>query len=111
MNPPLVPTNLLELDAFCRRTGLHPELVRRFVALGLIDPADQGDGELWFSVAQVRRTVRTQRLRNELSLNYNALGLVLDLLDRIEQLERGSRSVHPIVTRSTVSQAKPPQEN
>jgi hypothetical protein len=34
---------------------------------------------------------RVQRLRAGLSLNYAAIGLVLDLLDRIDELEEASR--------------------
>ncbi|MEA2484637.1 MAG: chaperone modulatory protein CbpM, partial [Thermoleophilaceae bacterium] len=33
-----------------------------------------------------------QRLRTGLGLNYAAIGLVLDLLDRIDELETNSRS-------------------
>ncbi|HEY8556739.1 MAG TPA: chaperone modulator CbpM, partial [Actinomycetes bacterium] len=35
---------------------------------------------------------RIQRLRTGLSLNYAAIGLVLDLLDRIDVLERDLRA-------------------
>jgi hypothetical protein len=35
---------------------------------------------------------RVQRLHFGLSLNYAAIGLVLDLLDRIDELERRERS-------------------
>jgi hypothetical protein len=35
---------------------------------------------------------RVQRLRTGLGLNYAAIGLVLDLLDRIDELEMKSRS-------------------
>jgi len=47
-----------------------------------------------FSAAQVGRVDRMVRLRSDLGLNYNALGLVLDLLERVEQLEATARS-HP----------------
>jgi chaperone modulatory protein CbpM len=35
---------------------------------------------------------RIRRLRADLSLNYAALGLVMDLLDRIRQLENATAS-------------------
>jgi hypothetical protein len=38
---------------------------------------------------------RVQRLRSELSLNYAAIGLVMDLLDRIHVLEAQVRSRQP----------------
>jgi chaperone modulatory protein CbpM len=77
----------LTLEQFARRSGLHPELVRRFVALGLLPAVRDGDGALWFSPSQVASVARLQRLRATLPLNYAALGLVVDLLDRITELE------------------------
>jgi hypothetical protein len=46
---------------------------------------------LWFTAAQLTAADRVQRLRAGLSLNYAALGLVCDLLDRIAVLEAASR--------------------
>jgi chaperone modulatory protein CbpM len=77
----------LSLDEFSRASGLHPELVMRFVNLGLLDATTDARGQLRFATGQLRRADRIQRLRRDLSLNYAALGLVLDLLDRIDHLE------------------------
>ena len=82
---------LLDQEEFARRCGLHPELVRRFWALGLIPAARHPDGSLWFSPAQVPVVARLQRLHAVLPLNYAALGLVCDLLDRITDLETALR--------------------
>ena len=79
------------LDTYARLTGVHPELIRRLVALGLLETTRDAGGDLWFDPSQVRAMARIQRLHNGLSLNYCALGLVIDLLDRIEQLERMQR--------------------
>jgi hypothetical protein len=81
----------LDLDDFARRTRLHPELVRRFVALGLIDATRDARGSLWFAPDQVQQVARLQRLRAGFALNYAALGLVADLLDRIARLEARQR--------------------
>jgi hypothetical protein len=43
-------------------------------------------------VAQLARAARIVRLRAGLGLNYAAVGVVLDLLDRIEELETALRS-------------------
>jgi hypothetical protein len=85
--PLAVARGLLGQEEFARRCGLHPELVRRFVALGLLPAVRDAHGALWFSVAQVAAVARLQRLRATLPLNYAALGLVVDLLDRITDLE------------------------
>jgi chaperone modulatory protein CbpM len=78
---------LMGHEEFARRSGLHPELVRRFVALGLIPAVRDADGALWFSPSQIAAVARLLRLRAALPLNYAALGLVVDLLDRITELE------------------------
>ena len=78
---------LLDVEEFARRCGLHPELVRRFWALGLIPATRHVDGSLWFSPAQVPAVARLERLHAALPLNYAALGLGCDLLDRITELE------------------------
>ncbi len=77
---------------FSARCGLHPDLILRFVSLGLIEPVEGRGRDLWFSPAQVGRVERMERLRSDFSLNYAALGLVLDLLDRIDDLERNPRN-------------------
>lgn len=87
----LVPVQLLDLDAVARRSGLHPELVRRFVALGLVEADRDASGELWFDQTAPARIARIQRLRAGLCLNYASIGLVVDLLDRISLLEAALR--------------------
>ena len=98
---------LLDVEEFARRCGLHPELVRRFWALGLIPATRHVDGSLWFSPAQVPAVARLQRLHAALPLNYAALGLVCDLLDRITDLETalGVRGrAEPVRPRSAIQQ-------
>jgi hypothetical protein len=94
--------NLLDLPSFAAAAGLHPEFVVRLVNLGLIEaspgPAPgPGQGaatdELWFSPAQLAVAARIQRLRSGLALNYAALGVVIDLLDRVTELEGALRKL------------------
>jgi len=78
---------LLDLESLARTAGLHPQHVRRLVALGLLQPASTAGGELRFPPSEVLALARIQRLRAGLGVNYAALGLVLDLLDRVAALE------------------------
>lgn len=82
----------LDLRSFSRVAGLHPELVARLVALGLLEPTRDATGRLWFSLGQVAAAARIQRLRAGFGLNYAAVGLVVDLLDRVDRLEAALRS-------------------
>jgi hypothetical protein len=88
---PMMRPSRLSLDRFAREAGLHPQLVEKFVALGLLDAERDATGALWFRPAALVTVARVQRLRAGLSLNYAAIGLVLDLLDRIDELEAASR--------------------
>lgn len=92
MSYPLQRPLRLSLDSFAHRAGLHPELVRRWVALGLLEPVRDSAGGVWLTPDQLRTVGRIQRLRAGLPVNYAALGLVMDLLDRIDVLERALRS-------------------
>lgn len=76
-----------DLDSFARATGVHPELVRRFVALGLVEASRDASGALWFSPTELAVVARIRRLHAGLPLNYAAIGIVADLLDRIAELE------------------------
>jgi chaperone modulatory protein CbpM len=87
----------LSLDSYARLTGVHPDLVRRLTALGLLEMTRDAYGDLWFEQSQIAAMARIQRLHRELNLNYASLGLIIDLLDRIAQLERSER--HPAARR------------
>ena len=77
----------LDLDCYADAVGLHPEVVERLVTLGLLEAVSENAGGLWFAPSEVARCFRLQRLRANLTLNYAALGVVVDLLDRIAGLE------------------------
>ena len=88
---PLARPYRLSLDSYARITGVHPELIRRLVTLGLLDITLDAEGNLWFDPSQVREMATVQRLHLRLNLTYSSLGLVMDLLDRISDLERSQR--------------------
>jgi len=87
----LVPVPRLSLETVARRAGVHPDLVRRFVALGLVDAERDSAGQLVFDPVAPAVIARVQRLRSGLCLNYASIGLVLDLLDHISLLEAALR--------------------
>ena len=82
----------LSLEEFARLSGLHPDLIRRLVALGLIQAYRDPASQLWFSRGELAAVARVQRLRAGFALNYAAIGLVTDLLDRIAVLEAALRA-------------------
>ena len=74
------PPRTLEIEALAEEAGLHPDLVLRFVRLGLLDPAP-------FPRDAAARLARAARLRRDLGLNYAGAILACELLARIDALE------------------------
>ena len=85
-----VPARALTVAQFATAAGLDPHEVARLVALGLLDTVPGPAGAL-LPATQVARAGRIARLRAGLGLNYTAVGVVLDLLERIEELEAALR--------------------
>lgn len=79
----------LRIGELAVRCGTHPGLVHRFVRLGLVDPVDmRGEPEQWlFERDAVSLIAKIIRLRNDLGINYSGIGVVIELLERIHQLE------------------------
>jgi hypothetical protein len=85
---PQVPSReTLTLDELSRLVDLHPEMVLRLVDLGLVDP-EMGEPEWRFLNTAVPRIWKIQRLHRDLGINWAGIGVVLDLLERIDDLER-----------------------
>ena len=78
---------LVELEVLAHEAGLHPDLVRRLIALGLLDAADQPAGAPLFRRDAAARLARAARLRRDLGLNYAGAILACELLERIDELE------------------------
>ena len=73
---------------------VHPELIDRFVCLGLIDPVGRDSrNERIFHVDVIPVVRKIIRLRNQLGVNYAGIGVILDLMKRVEMLEAQLREL------------------
>ncbi|MBI3800520.1 MAG: hypothetical protein HY268_26530 [Deltaproteobacteria bacterium] len=84
----------MSLDEVTRLAGIHPGLGERLMALGLIDPVETTPEPL-FEVATILRIRRILRLHQDLGVNWVGIGVVLDLLTKIEELEREIERLRP----------------
>lgn len=91
----------LNSEEVATRCGLHPEIIDRFVCLGLIDPVgrDSENGSWLFEESVIPIVKKIVRLRNELGINYAGIGVVLDLLSRLESLEERVRILEERLSR------------
>jgi len=85
----------VELEVLAREAGLHPDLVRRLVSLGAIEPARTSRGRALYPRDAAAQLARIVRLRRDLGLNYAGAVLACELLARIEELEARLRRYEP----------------
>ena len=91
----LVRPTRLSLDTVAERSGLHPGPDPPSGRTGPAGLHQRRERAALVRAIHDGHLARVQRLRSELSLNYAAIGLVMDLLDRIHVLEAQVRSRQP----------------
>jgi DNA-binding transcriptional MerR regulator len=79
---------LIGLQDLARESGLHPDVVRVLVALGLLEPRAGTTVAPMFRRQDAPLLARAVRLRADLGLNYAGAVLACELLARIDELER-----------------------
>lgn len=78
---------LCSLADLCRFCSVPVELVQAMIDEGILSPQGASPGEWRFATCLAIRRVRTAvRLQRDLRVNLPGCGLVLDLLDELEEL-------------------------
>src|SRR5512136_581364 len=77
----------ITIEELSRLCECHMSVVKRLFSIGLIEPLSSGDSPL-FDRSAVVRARKALRLKRDLGLNFDAVALVMELLDRIDDLER-----------------------
>ncbi|MDK2822453.1 MAG: chaperone modulatory protein CbpM [Clostridia bacterium] len=77
----------LTLEQFAIEAGVHPGLLVKLMELGLINYSGRMDNPR-FKREEILKVQKMIRLRRDLGINWIGVGLVLDLLDEIEELRK-----------------------
>jgi DNA-binding transcriptional MerR regulator len=83
-----LPADRVTLEVLAERTGVHPERIRYYVEYGLLEPAEQQEERLYFEAAAILRVRRIERLRRDLRVNLAGIAIILDMRERLLQLQR-----------------------
>ena len=81
----------LGVDELGRACCCSREWIVTLVREGVLQPTDPAAGDWRFAGESLRRARQATRLQRDLDLDVPAVALVLQLLDRIEALERRLR--------------------
>ena len=78
------------LVELCRSGAADDTVVAELVAHGLLEPAGAGPDTWRFSGASLAVTRRAQRLIDDLGVNAAGAAVAIELMERIDRLERGA---------------------
>ena len=81
-------TGLVGIESLAREAGMHPELVRRLMRLGLVEPHGGTRAAPLFRRQDALLLAQAMRLHRDLGVNYAGAVLACELLARIDQLEQ-----------------------
>jgi DNA-binding transcriptional MerR regulator len=79
---------LISTEELLEITGITQGLLNYFLEMGLIEPVECKTGLFWFDISAVPRIRMIQRLRSDIGINLPGISIILDLQDRIQQLQR-----------------------
>ena len=85
-----LPGDMLTVHDLSCLTGLSERLIQRLISIEVIEP-DERTPEPCFRTEIVVRVRRIRRLHVELGVSWSSMPLVLELLQRIEELESSRR--------------------
>lgn len=78
----------LTLDVVAETVGARRSLVVRLARQGLLETVNQETGEPLLPRRTIIRLRRMQRLRRDLGVNFTGAAIILNLVGRVEQLNR-----------------------
>jgi hypothetical protein len=78
----------LTLQMLAEATGARPTLITSLVRLGLLETLGGSKAEPLVPQRTIVRLRRMQRLRRDLGVNFTGAAIILDLVERVEEMKR-----------------------
>ncbi len=93
----LVRSKLVSWTEFLEQTGVHTSRVGELIELGWIDPITTSDNDYLFQVRDVYRVRKLERLISDLEVNLAGACIIVDLVERVEHLEKRVRDLERLL--------------
>lgn len=78
-------TTVFTVTEFCHHTGISNDVLKEFVALGVIEPLEIETQEWFFDDNAVVVTHRALKLHKELALDWHGIATLLDENEQLKQ--------------------------
>jgi len=78
----------LTFEVVCETVGARRSLVARLARQGLLETLESEAGQPLLSRRAIVQLRRMQRLRRDLGVNFNGAAIIINLVQRIEELNR-----------------------
>ena len=83
--------DVLTMEVVAEIVGARQSMILRLAQHGLIETLESESGERLVSRRTVMRLRRMQRLHRDLGVNFAGAAVIIDLVDRIEEIKRTPR--------------------
>ena len=77
---------LYYISAVAKLVDLHPQTLRHYERLGLVEPQRTDGNVRIYSQRDIERLQQINRLTDELGINLAGVEVILDLLERMQQM-------------------------
>jgi hypothetical protein len=93
----LVRSKLVSWGEFQEQTGTHASRIGELIELGWIEPITTSDRDYLFRVRDVYRLRKLERLMCDLEVNLAGACIIVDLVERVECLEKRVRDLERLL--------------
>jgi chaperone modulatory protein CbpM len=90
-------SELIAWSQFMELTGLHPSFVGELIELGWLAPQRTQGSEYLFRHRDVYRVKKLSRLCGDLEINAVGGSIIVDLVERVEFLEKRVRELEQLI--------------
>ena len=76
------------IGVVAKMTGTHPQTLRHYERMGLVNPVRSGGSVRMYSMRDVQRVRRIRELTQDEGANLSGVEIILALHDRVEEMRR-----------------------
>jgi chaperone modulatory protein CbpM len=88
-----VKSELISFAQIVEFTGVHPARLGELIEFGFVSPATTRGGNFLFNTRDIYRLRKFERLARDLELPLYGVGIIVELIERIEHLETKVREL------------------